>query len=69
MKCNGAMNSDSSETSSTDTSDDSQDEEAISARRFAVDIVALTQEWGHADSDLSEGAVSWQVGFPPEGMC
>ena len=58
MKCNGAMNSDSSETSSTDTSDDSQDEEAISARRFAVDIVALTQEWGHADSDLSEGAMS-----------
>ena len=52
------MNSDSSETSSTETSDDSLDEEAIPARRFAVDIVALTQEWGHADSDLSEEGMS-----------
>ena len=51
------MSADSSEFSfSTDSSEDSLDDEdeATPAQRFAVDIVALTREWGHADSEISE---------------
>ena len=51
------MNSDSSETSSpTDSTEDSVDdiEQRVPVQRFAVDIVALTREWGNADSDISQ---------------